>query len=212
MENKVMTVSTIKELKNKELRANLNTMVKAFEMGRRSGWAFAYAISEIVKKEQFKEDFKNYAKFADFVGMTKGSISQLTKAVDFIKEQELEITDEKGKVDLSRIYVSTSNAYLMSALGDDFKTFQDWLAEQGIDVFSLSVSKLKKAIDTWKESLLPVDTAEDTTEDVTEEIAEDATEEVAEDATEERERALKVVADLVKRYGFNWKDIKDAMK
>lgn len=108
-----MNVTT---LANKELAKSITAINRAVETGNKSSWIVAEEFTRIVNDELFEDDFDNEKQFADFVGVTKGYISQCKHAVDF-KENHKDIDTTVGK------------AYLFSTL-DYFEDFQEWVYEE----------------------------------------------------------------------------------
>ena len=208
MSNAIMNRNSINALSNKSLKENLRTMLSALESGKKATWVYAHAVSQIVKAESFKEDFETIKNFADFVSMTKGAISQMTNAVDFVKREQLVSNDKKGKPDYGTITISVSNAYLLSVLSEDeFKDFTAWCESNDIEMYTLSQNNLKQAIKDWKASKERVIDTEGT--EVETEETEEKTEGVKPVRVEvdTKEKALTAIVTLMKQFDISIEEI-----
>lgn len=103
-------------LANKELAKSILSINKAVEAGNKSSWAVAEEFTRIISEELFEDDFDNEKQFAEFVGITKGYLSQCKHAVDF-------------KNAFPNIETTVSKAYLFSTI-EDFEDFQNWVLEE----------------------------------------------------------------------------------
>lgn len=209
MANAIMNRNSINALSNKSLKENLRTMLSALESGKKATWIYAHAVSQIVKAESFKEDFETIKNFADFVSMTKGAISQMTNAVDFVKREQLVSNDKKGKPDYGTITISVSNAYLLSVLSEDeFKDFTAWCESNDIDMYTLSQNNLKQAIKDWKaskEEVIDTEGTEVETEAETTEKSEGV--EPVRVEVDTKEKALVAIATLMKQFNISIEEI-----
>lgn len=201
----IMTKDTINALSNKELKADLRTMLTALESGKKATWVYAHSVSNIVKGESFKEDFETIKNFADFVNMTKGAISQMTKAVEFVTKNNLVGNDKKGKPDYGTVTITVSNAYLLSVLTDEeFKDFSDYCDREDINMYLLSQNKLKDALKAWKETKEADDVVDTEGEEIEEK--EEKEEKKADSVRVEvdtKEKALVVIVTLMKKFNIN---------
>lgn len=100
---------------NKELAKSITTINEAVKLGNKSSWVVAEELARISREELYEEDFDTDKAFAEFVGITKGYLSQCKRAVDF-KENHPDVDTTVGK------------AYLFSTV-DLFEDFQNWVLE-----------------------------------------------------------------------------------
>ena len=215
-----MTVKGINALANKELKSNLKAMLTALETGKKATWQYAFAVRNIVEKESFKQDFETLKGFADYVNMTKGSISQMVNAVKFVERENLVPVKKDGKPDFAGISITVSNAYILSVLSEeDFEDFVEYCEDKEIPVYALSQNTLKSVIKEWRESkeTTEEDSTEESTEDSTEESTEDSTEESTEDSTyrvavDTKEKALTAIACLMERFNITLDEVKEQIK
>lgn len=175
----VATQKSINALSNGELKTALTTMMKALESGRKSTWDYAGSVYNIVKGEYFKDDFKSLKEFAEYINLSKASISQYMGAV----ETKAFLAQFKDIKNLDEITVT--KAYLLGTLGDMLEIF---MKEKSISVLIKSTDKyFKEVLAEWKKSKEPEE--EDTTVvDSEPEKASEATQEKeSEEATPEKE-------------------------
>lgn len=196
----MMTTTTVSTLSNKQLKANMNIMLKALETGRKAGWTYAAAVTAIVDGEQFKDDFKTLDKFAAFAGTTKGSISQMVNSVLFAVKQGIVPTDKKGNLDFTNCKGNVTACYLLSTLGADFDEFVRWLADsKGLkDVYALSNNAIRELMKEFKKPAIEQKEAtEEATEETTEETTEEATEDVKTKRIETVEQAKEAITYMM---------------
>lgn len=103
-------------LANKELAKAILNINKAVEAGNKSSWDVAEEFTRIISNELFEDDFDNEKQFAEFVGITKGYLSQCKHAVDFKKA-------------FPNVETTVGKAYLFSTI-EDFEDFQNWVLEE----------------------------------------------------------------------------------
>lgn len=169
----IATTKSINALSNGELKTALTTMMKALESGRKSTWDYADSVYNIVKGEYFKDDFKSLKEFAEYINLSKASISQYMGAV----ETKAFLAQFKDIKNLNEITVT--KAYLLGTLGDMLEIF---MKEKSISVLIKSTDKyFKEVLAEWKKSKEPEE--EDAT--VVDSESEKAPEETPEKATEE---------------------------
>ena len=204
--NELMTVNTINALSNKELKTNLKVMYNALETGKKATWNFAKACTDIIKGEQFKDDFKTAKDFSAFVNVTSGAMSQMVKAVDFVTREGLVSKDKKGKLDYGTVTIPVYNAYLLSVLSEDeYDSFVEWCEGQEINHLALSQVNLKKALADWKESLV-VDTIATESEAESEAESEEVSIKV-----DTKEKALTAIITLMQQFNITLDEIENQM-
>ena len=81
-----LTVASVTTLSSKELTVELFNIMNAINEGNKSAWEIARAYKRIIDDELFDEDFENVQEFALYVGVSKSTISQYIKAVEFVEK------------------------------------------------------------------------------------------------------------------------------
>lgn len=191
-----LTVANVTTLASKELTVELFNIMNAINEGNKSAWDIARAYKRIIDDELFDEDFDNVQEFALYVGVSKSTISQYIKAVDFIDKHEFDYS-----------MFTVGSAYLLSTLTDEeFIDFVKWVEEQNIDITSMSVKALRNLIKEY-----------DCKDDVPEELIEDSTDnedsnESDEDVEEEitvdgRESAIALIKSLMEEYNITVEEL-----
>ena len=189
-----LTVANVTTLASKELTVELFNIMNAINEGNKSAWEVAKAYKRIIDDELFDEDFENIQEFALYVGVSKSTISQYIKAVDFVDKHEFDYS-----------MFTVGSAYLLSTLTDEeFIDFVKWVEEQNIDITSMSVKALRNLIKEY-----------DSKDDVEEDIIEDSTDdsnESDEDVEEEftvsdRDSAIALIKSLMKEYNITVEEL-----
>ena len=198
----MLTKTGINALSNKELKSNLRCMVDALETGKKCTWQYAIAINNIVKGEQFTDDFSTLKEFADYINSTKGTISQYANAVDFMEREQLFPTMQNKKGDFvinwTDIPCTVYNAYLLSTLSEnDYHMFYNYCECNDIDILRLSQAKLKATMKAWKDSII-----DEKQEQEQEQEQEKTTIEV-----DTYEKAMVAIVGLMKRFDITLDDI-----
>ena len=196
MDNAIIKKEAVNALTNKELKKDLVTMSNAVVNGKKSSWAYAFALEHIIKGESFKDDFKSIRKFSEFIGSTAGGISQIVTAVKFIKRYNLVEVTDKNKPILDTIPCSVGLAYVLGSLEDEeYIDFVNYLNTQGYeDIFTMSVREIKNELKAFR-------TGEDETESTETESTE--TESTETESTEStREEIIKTIKEMMKEYNI----------
>ena len=202
MNGNALTVASVTTLSSKELTVELFNIMNAINEGNKSAWEVARAYKRIIDDELFDEDFENIQEFALYVGVSKSTISQYIKAVEFVEKHEFGFD-----------MFTVGSAYLLSTLTDEeFIDFIKWAEEQEIDLTTMSVKALRNLIKEY-----------DSKDDVEEDIIEDSTDnedsselDEDEDSNEEgcyesqRESALALIKSLMEDYNITVEDIMEA--
>ena len=193
-----LTVANVTTLASKELTVELFNIMNAINEGNKSAWDIARAYKRIIDDELFDEDFENVQEFALYVGVSKSTISQYIKAVEFVEKHEFGFD-----------MFTVGSAYLLSTLTDEeFIDFVKWAEEQEIDLTTMSVKALRNLIKEY-----------DSKDSVEENIIEDSTdnedssesgEDVEEGGFESRESALIIIKELMEEYNITIEDILEA--
>ena len=190
-----LTVANVTTLASKELTVELFNIMNAINEGNKSAWEVARAYKRIIDDELFDEDFENIQEFALYVGVSKSTISQYIKAVDFVEKHEFGFD-----------MFTVGSAYLLSTLTDEeFIDFVKWAEEQEIDLTTMSVKALRNLIKEY-----------DSKDNVEEDIIEDSTDnedssESDEDSDEinvdDRETAIALIKSLMEEYNITVEEL-----
>lgn len=191
-----LTVASVTTLSSKELTVELFNIMNAINEGNKSAWDIARAYKRIIDDELFDEDFENVQEFALYVGVSKSTISQYIKAVEFVEKHEFGFD-----------MFTVGSAYLLSTLTDEeFIDFLKWAEEQNIDLTTMSVKALRNLI---KEYDSKDDVEEDIIEDSTDnEDSSESDEDVEVETTvDNRESAISLIKTLMDVYNITVEEI-----
>lgn len=195
MNGNTLTVASVTTLSSKELTVELFNIMNAINEGNKSAWEIARAYKRIIDDELFDEDFDNVQEFALYVGVSKSTISQYIKAVEFVEKHEFGFD-----------MFTVGSAYLLSTLTDEeFIDFVKWAEEQEIDLTTMSVKALRNLIKEY-------DSKDDVEEDVIEDSTDDDSNESDEDVEEEvtvgdRDSAISLIKTLMDVYNITVDEI-----
>ena len=194
-----LTVASVTTLSSKELTVELFNIMNAINEGNKSAWDIARAYKRIIDDELFDEDFENVQEFALYVGVSKSTISQYIKAVEFVEKHEFGFD-----------MFTVGSAYLLSTLTDEeFIDFVKWAEEQEIDLTTMSVKALRNLIKEY-------DSKDDVEEDVIEESTDNEdSNESDEDVVEElsvsdKDSAMTLIMTLMEEYNITLEEIMEA--
>ena len=127
------TSTKLSNLKSAPLKKELNTISRALEKGKKATWEIATSYANIVNNKMWERDFTSQNKFAEFVGMTSGGMSQFVNAVAF-KEKHPEID------------TTVSKAYILGSI-KDYDAVSDYVyTEYKCNIWELSDNSLKGVI------------------------------------------------------------------
>lgn len=191
-----LTVASVTTLSSKELTVELFNIMNAINEGNKSAWDIARAYKRIIDDELFDEDFENIQEFALYVGVSKSTISQYIKAVEFVEKHEFGFD-----------MFTVGSAYLLSTLTDEeFIDFVKWAEEQEIDLTTMSVKALRNLI---KEYDSKDDVEEDVIEDsIDNEDSSESDEDVEEEVTvSDRESAIALIKSLMEEYNITVEEL-----
>lgn len=161
-------------LKSAPLKKELNTISRALEKGKKATWEIAQGYANIVNNKLWERDFNSQNKFAEFVGMTSGGMSQFVNAVKF--------RDEHPEID-----TTVSKSYILGTI-KDFKAVSDYVyTEYQCNIWELSDSSLKSVIRDYDKMI------ENKEKEATEEATEEATKEATKEATEEKNVIITII-------------------
>ena len=194
-----LTVASVTTLSSKELTVELFNIMNAINEGNKSAWDIARAYKRIIDDELFDEDFENVQEFALYVGVSKSTISQYIKAVEFVEKHEFGFD-----------MFTVGSAYLLSTLTDEeFIDFVKWAEEQEIDLTTMSVKALRNLIKEY-------DSKDDVEEDVIEESTDNEdSNESDEDVVEElsvsdKDSAMTLIMTLMEEYNITLEELMEA--
>ena len=143
-------------LKSAPLKKELNNISRALEKGKKATWEIAQGYANIVNNKLWERDFNSQNKFAEFVGMTSGGMSQFVNAVKFREEHP-------------DIDTTVSKSYLLGTI-KDFSAVSDYVyTEYKCNIWELSDNSLKAVIREYDKML------EDKNKEATEEATEEKT-------------------------------------
>lgn len=191
-----LTVANVTTLASKELTVELFNIMNAINEGNKSAWEVARAYKRIIDDELFDEDFENVQEFALYVGVSKSTISQYIKAVEFVEKHEFGFD-----------MFTVGSAYLLSTLTDEeFIDFVKWAEEQEIDLTTMSVKALRNLIKEYDcKDEVPEELVEDSTDnDDSNESDEDVEEEITVDG---RESAISLIKSLMEEYNITVEEL-----
>ena len=189
-----LTVASVTTLSSKELTVELFNIMNAINEGNKSAWDIARAYKRIIDDELFDEDFDNIQEFALYVGVSKSTISQYIKAVEFVEKHEFGFD-----------MFTVGSAYLLSTLTDEeFIDFVKWAEEQEIDLTTMSVKALRNLI---KEYDSKDDVEEDVIEDSTDETNESDEDVVEELTVSDKESAIALIRSLMNEYNITVEEL-----
>ena len=146
--NEMMTATQTTALSNPELNTKVESIRKAIEIGNTSAWVQAKAYFDIVSDELYDDDFANLADFATYMGVSKGLISQYTKAWEYYESSSVFEFDR----------LTVGKTYILSTLKEKDIEFKDWCLSNDRDLYSMSDAGLKATIKEWKKDLEAIDT------------------------------------------------------
>ena len=189
-----LTVANVTTLSSKELTVELFNIMNAINEGNKSAWEVARAYKRIIDDELFDEDFDNVKEFALYVGVSKSTISQYIKAVEFVEKHEFGFD-----------MFTVGSAYLLSTLTDEeFIDFVKWAEEQEIDLTTMSVKALRNLIKEYDcKDEVPEELIEDSTDN------EDSTDDdVVEELTvSDKESAIALIKSLMNEYNITVEEL-----
>ena len=189
-----LTVANVTTLSSKELTVELFNIMNAINEGNKSAWEVARAYKRIIDDELFDEDFENVQEFALYVGVSKSTISQYIKAVEFVEKHEFGFD-----------MFTVGSAYLLSTLTDEeFIDFVKWVEEQEIDLTTMSVKALRNLIKEYDcKDEVPEELIEDSTDN------EDSTDDdVVEELTvSDKESAIALIKSLMNEYNITVEEL-----
>ena len=190
-----LTVANVTTLSSKELTVELFNIMNAINEGNKSAWEVARAYKRIIDDELFDEDFENVQEFALYVGVSKSTISQYIKSVEFVEKHEFGFD-----------MFTVGSAYLLSTLTDEeFIDFVKWAEEQEIDLTTMSVKALRNLI---KEYDSKDDVEDDVIEDSTDDDFDESDEDVEEDVTvTDRDDVIALIKSLMKEYNITVEEL-----
>ena len=193
-----LTVASVTTLTSKELTVELFNIMNAINEGNKSAWDIAKAYKRIIDDELFDEDFENVQEFALYVGVSKSTITQYIKAVEFVEKHEFGFD-----------MFTVGSAYLLSTLTDEeFIDFVKWAEEQEIDLTTMSVKALRNLIKEYdSKDEVEEDIIEDSTDNEDSSESDEDSEEITVDG---RESAIAIIKSLMEEYNITLEEIMES--
>ena len=190
-----LTVANVTTLSSKELTVELFNIMNAINEGNKSAWEVARAYKRIIDDELFEEDFENAQEFALYVGVSKSTITQYIKAVEFVEKHEFGFE-----------MFTVGSAYLLSTLTDEeFIDFVKWAEEQEIDLTTMSVKALRNLIKEYdSKDEVEEDIIEDSTDNEDSIESDEDSEEITVDG---RESAIALIKSLMEEYNITLEEL-----
>ena len=165
--------TNLANLKSAPLNRELNTISRALEKGKKATWEIAQGYANIVNNKLWERDFNSQNKFAEFVGMTSGGMSQFVNAVKFREEHP-------------EIDTTVSKSYILGTI-KNFSDVSDYVyTEYKCNIWELSDNSLKAVIREYDKML------EDKTKEEKEE-KEETKEETKKETKEEKNVAITII-------------------
>lgn len=190
--NSIMVTTGMTALASKELEKSVKVIKDAVSMERGSAWVIAQEYANIVESESYDDDFENLGQFADYMGVTKGLISQYKNAVAYITRPDSIFNANE---------ISVVKAYTLSTLKEKDIDFICWCNSNERDIMAMSDNGLKSTIKEWKKELEAIEV---TGEEVT---AEEVTAEEVTDEAQDRAEALARVLAMIEQYNFTKEEL-----
>lgn len=137
---------------NKRLAKELNTIQKCMLTVGKSEWGFAKSVAVIMNDELYKEDFETDKKLADFLGISKSSLSKAQRSVQRVVEFDC-LRDENG----NPIY---SLSKVQEMLPVSVEDFNDFITGYEIDP-SLTAKEIREAVQCYKDDKKAIESGAD---------------------------------------------------
>lgn len=214
--NELINVSKVNELANKELRKNVNAIVKELGKVNKSAWTIAHHYKNIVTGEQYKDDFSSFSDFANFVGVNRATLilySKVAKLSDLITKYAHEETPVSEVANLENDVTMSKMIELLPL----FKGIDELDNELHIGIFYGTINEMggyevfksmtNREVRDWVKFFLAEETKEET-----EEEREEETEEVREEETEEETEETINEKVIIKDYELRSDNVEDFMK
>ena len=155
MKNELMTVTSVAELANKDLKKNCNAILKELAKVNKSAWSIARFYSFIVNNEQWKEDFETFKDFADYVNVNRTTLLLYSK----VAKLSIIIEDSETYKDIESVITVSKMIELLPLFKDKdwsnwdliFAVFNDVIDEMGgFDVFvDMSNKEVREWVKFW---------------------------------------------------------------
>lgn len=123
----------------KEYYLKLVSNIKESRLNKLKVWEDAYLLYDILKTEQYKNEFDTKEAFAKYLNISRPMLIKYEYAVDFAK-----------KHDIDKSVIGIDKAYLFNSLGHRYKQFVEECYQNEIDVQTICTNELKKIIPKYK--------------------------------------------------------------
>ena len=155
MKDELMTLTSVAELSNKDLKKNCNAILKELTKVNKSAWAIAHFYRSIVDAEQWKDDFKTFKDFADYVNVNRTTLILYSK----VAKISIILNDSETYKDIESVITVSKMIELLPIFKDAdlsdwdsiFVLFNYVIDEMGgFDVFSdMSNKKVREWVKFW---------------------------------------------------------------
>ena len=212
MKDELMTLTSVAELSNKDLKKNCNAILKELTKVNKSAWAIARFYRSIVDAEQWKDDFKTFKDFADYVNVNRTTLILYSK----VAKISIILNDSETYKDIESVITVSKMIELLPIFKD--KDLSDWelifalfngVVDEmgGFDVFADMTNKeVREWVKFWVSEHEEVEEAEEV-EAEAEEVEEAEAE--AEAETEVKESASNI---LIEDYILTMDNASDFLK
>lgn len=159
MANEIMVNGMTTTLANKELAKRVQALEKLRIAGVASTWAQAQNYKEIVDGDLFEDDFDSLKNFAEFMGITTGAMSQKINGLNIC---EAYFNGDKHGKEVGFFY--EMRVFVGEKATLSLEDFQSYLASEGVDLWAIGTSALKKYIKAYKDDKakeIPTGTSEE---------------------------------------------------
>lgn len=155
MKDELMTLTSVAELSNKDLKKNCNAILKELTKVNKSAWAIAHFYHSIVDGEQWKDDFKTFKDFADYVNVNRTTLILYSK----VAKLSIILNDSETYKDIESVITVSKMIEILpifkEAVWRDWDTifalFNGVIDEMGgFDVFSdMSNKEVREWVKFW---------------------------------------------------------------
>ena len=195
MKDELMTLTSVAELANKDLKKNCNAILKELTKVNKSAWSIAHFYNSIVINEQWKDDFESFKDFADYVNVNRTTLilySKVARISDILNDTE-SLKDIETVITVSKM-IEMLPIFKDKNINDNelvLALFVEVIDEMGgFDVFAGMTNKeVREWIKFWVSEHEEVEEAEEAEESEEAEEAEEA-EETEEAETENLSEAI----------------------
>ena len=203
MNNELMTVTNVAELANKDLKKNCNAILKELTKVNKSAWSIAHFYNSIVINEQWKDDFKTFKDFADYVNVNRTTLilySKVARISDILNDTE-SLKDIETVITVSKM-IEMLPIFKDKNINDNelvLAVFEDVIDEMGgFDIFAdMSNKEVREWIKFWVSEHEEADEADEVDEAYEADEADEADEVDEADKAETENLSDAIIEDYV---------------